>query len=416
MANTVNLTVAPVHAIPVQQPQHTVSKPLSRLAPPVKAARLKRRHHRLIRSFLVLVILPVLVSAWYLYTRAADQYISSVGFAVRTEKATSGLDLLGGIPGLSALSSTSSSDTDILYEFLHSQALVAKVDHQLGLGAIWSRPENDPFFSYNPAGTIEDLTQYWQRMLRVSYDPGTGLITLQAHAFSADDAQNIAQAVLRESGAMINQLSSIARDDTTRYATDEFARASDRLLQARQALTAFREKTHIVDPLADLQGEMGVLGQLQQKLAEELIALDMLRSTAQNITSVSARQNEASGVRITQAELRVQVIRDRIAGEREKFGGGGTGRDYSVLVGEFERLNVDLEFAQQTYVASLATLEAARAEAQHQSRYLAAYVSPTLAEQALYPKRAQLVAMLAIFLWLGWSVLVLVVYNLRDRR
>ncbi len=77
---------------------------------------------------------------------------------------------------------------------------------------------------------------------------------------------------------------------------------------------------------------------------------------------------------------------------------------------------MDLEFAQKSYVAALATLEAARADAQRQSRYLAAYVTPTLAEKPLYPKRAQILVVMAVFLGLGWAVMVLVLYNLRDRR
>ncbi|HGG64878.1 MAG TPA: hypothetical protein ENK34_09945, partial [Rhodobacteraceae bacterium] len=152
--------------------------PAHRLPPPVPQARVQRRHRWIHASFILLVIAPLIMAAWYLYTRAADQYTSTVGFAVRTEKAGSGLDLLGGIPGLSALSSTSSSDTDILYEFLLSQALVAKVDQRLNLREIWSRPENDTVFRFDPDGTIEDLTKYWWRMMQVSYDPGTRLITL----------------------------------------------------------------------------------------------------------------------------------------------------------------------------------------------------------------------------------------------
>jgi len=412
MPNPIALQIAKPPTTPIQ---HPASEPQHQLLPLVKRARFLRHHRWLAYSLFLFVFCPLMLAAWYLYTRAADQYTSSVGFAVRAEKASSGLDLLGGISGLSAFSSTSSSDTDILYEFLFSQALVAKVDQKIDLANIWSNPKNDFVFSYNPHGTIEDLTKYWRRMLRVSYDPGTGLIALRAHAFAPKDAQEIAIAVLEESSAMINRLSSIARADTMRYAKDELTHASAQLEQARKKLMDFRAKTHIVDPIADLQGEMGVLSRLQQKLAEELIILDMLRSTARNISGAARNNNQTSDVRITQAEMIVQVIRDRITDEREKIGGGG-GRDYSALVGEFERLNVDLEFAQQSYVSALATLESSRAEAQRQNRYLAAYVAPTLAEQALYPKREQLIVMLALFLGLGWAVFALVFYNLRDRR
>ena len=48
--------------------------------------------------------------------------------------------------------------------------------------------------------------------------------------------------------------------------------------------------------------------------------------------------------------------------------------------------------------------------------YLAAHVLPTLAERAEYPRRELLLSMIGLFLLLGWSIMVLVYYALRDRR
>ena len=60
------------------------------------------------------------------------------------------------------------------------------------------------------------------------------------------------------------------------------------------------------------------------------------------------------------------------------------------MVGDYEALQVDLEFASTAYTQALAGLAAARAEARRQSRYLAPHVAPTLAEESLYPRRALL--------------------------
>ena len=40
-------------------------------------------------SNVLLVLIPSIISAVYLYTRAADQYASYVGFSVRSESASS---------------------------------------------------------------------------------------------------------------------------------------------------------------------------------------------------------------------------------------------------------------------------------------------------------------------------------------
>lgn len=371
---------------------------------PAAPARPRRRHWAIFISFLLFVVAPTLAAAWYLYERAADQYASTIGFSVRTEEAGSAIELLGGI---TQLSGSSSSDTDILYEFLQSQELVAALDQQLDLRAIWSRadPEIDPIFAYRAPGTIEDLVRHWGRMVRIYYDGGTGLLELRVLAFTPEDARLIAQGIFRESSAMINQLSAIAREDALGYSRDELEQAEDRLAEARVALAEWRNLNQTIDPTADTAGQMGLVTNLQAQLAEALIELDLLRETI--------RENDP---RVAQAERLIRVIEDRIAAERAVLGTTGVGGSSADLVGEYERLAVDLEFAQQSYTAALGAFYAATGEAQRQSRYLAAHIRPTLAERAEYPDRIMLLGLVSLFLLLGWTVATLVAYSLRDRR
>ena len=77
---------------------------------------------------------------------------------------------------------------------------------------------------------------------------------------------------------------------------------------------------------------------------------------------------------------------------------------------------MDREFAEETYRAALTALEVARDEAARQSRYLATYITPTLAEEAEYPRRFMLSALAGLFLLLGWSIGVLIYYSIRDRK
>ena len=60
-------------------------------------------------------------------------------------------------------------------------------------------------------------------------------------------------------------------------------------------------------------------------------------------------------------------------------------------------------------------LEVAREDAARQSRYLATYVKPTLAQNAEYPKRWILAGLAGLFLLLIWSILALIYYSIRDR-
>ena len=89
---------------------------------------------------------------------------------------------------------------------------------------------------------------------------------------------------------------------------------------------------------------------------------------------------------------------------------------HATTIAEFERLAVDREFAEQAYAAALATFDGARAEANRQSRYLAAYIQPTLAQRAEFPNQPLLIGIVALFSFLGWAIIALSYYALRDRR
>ena len=357
-------------------------------------------------SFLLMVLLPSAVTGWYLWERAVDQYASHVGFSVRTEEMGSAIELLGSVADLSGSSST---DTDILYEFLQGQELVAAVDQTLDLRTMWSKadPAVDPVFAYHPPGTIEDLVDHWERMVKIYYDSGTGLLDLRVLAFDPEDATRLANEIYDRANARINELSAVAREDAIGYAREELTQAEDRLRDARIAIQAFRNRTQIIDPTIQTQTQSGLIGALETQLAEAQIERRLLEETAR-----------PSDPRITQSELKIDVIRAQIAEERGKLGLEGVDGAGSVadLVGEYEALAVDLEFAQQAYTAARATFDAARNEARRQSRYLAPHVKPTKAEQSKYPDRPLILGLISLFLFLSWSVVVLVAYALRDRR
>jgi len=373
--------------------------------PPARPARPRKRHWMVLVSFLACVLLPAAGTAFYLWAVAADQYASRMGFSVRREDATSAMDLLGGLQNLSG---SSSSDTDILYEYIQSQRLVSDIDEEIGLREIWSRPEADPFFTLDPEAPIETLVDYWEDMVRISYGAGSGLIEVEVRAFRPGDATLIAETLFDRSAEMINELSAVAREDSIRFAREDLDEAVERLKQARETVTRFRNENQIVDPEMDLRSQAGLLGTLQGQEAEAIITLDLLRETA--------RENDP---RLAQAQRRLEVIRERIAAERGKLGvegGPGGTQAFADIVGEYERLSVDREFAEQAYVSALATYDAALAESRRKSRYLAAYMKPTTAQMAEYPQRLTLLGVVTLFLFLIWGIGVLVIYSIRDRR
>lgn len=392
---------------PAPKPAPVVSLDTSRHAS-VARARPMRRHYFLVVSFFAMVLLPALIVIGYLYFLASDRYASQAAFSVHKEDSSGAMEMLGGLPAL-GVTSGMTPDADILYQFIQSQRMVEMVDAKLDLRAILGATyASDPVFSLNPSASLEDLVKYWEQIVSLIYEPDTGIISLETTAFAPDDSQNIARIILEESSTLINRLSKISRDDTINQARAELDIAAARLKETRLEMSKFRDLEQIIDPTADFAGQMGVISALQQSLATAMIRRDLLVGTT-----------TSNDQRMLQAQREIEAIEARIDDERTKVGARTANRDGDVLsriVGEYEGLLVDREFAETSYLAALATYDGAVAEARRKSRYLAVHIDPTRAETAIYPRRLTLSLVATAFLMMAWALFSLTVYSIRDRR
>lgn len=384
-----------IKPVPPAPPKPVVRKPARR-------ARLRRRHVALFLSFQFMVLAPALFSAAYLYLHAAPQFASSMSLTIRSEEFRNPLDALS---GLGQISTGTTSDAEVVHEFIGSQKIVREIDAKLNLRALFSKPEGDPVFTLDPEASVEALTRHWQWMVQADLDRGSGLIRVKTFAFSAEDGQAINEEILAQSQKLVDRLSFLAREDATKYATADLEEARERLKKARADLSEFRAESQIIDPTIDLQSQGGVSAALQQQLAEALIQLDLLvGSTTRN-----------DDPRIEQAERRISAIRDRLATERQILAPGANEGMVSV-VGQYEALTVEREFAEQAFLSAAAALDSARAEAKRRTKYLAVHIEPTLADTALYPRSVLIVSVIAALSFLIWAVFIMVAYSVRDRR
>jgi capsular polysaccharide transport system permease protein len=393
---------------PIQTQPATDASPVTVLAPPkpgaASAPKLRQRHWGMLVSFFLLVLLPTAAAVFYLFAVAADQYSSRVSFSIRSEEFQNPLEALG---SLGQISTGTSSDAGILNEYIRSQKLLEDIKTKVDLGALYSKPSFDPIFAFDADKPIEDLLTYWTRMTYVVYDPGSGLIDIEAFAFTPQDATLIATAIMQASSELVDELSNIAREDTTRHAAFELEKARERLTEARLALGELRGREQLVDPRADLDSRMGVMTALQQQLAQTVIEYDLLVG--------STRDGDP---RLGTVQRKIEAIENRIRQERNKIGQVTTdgGDAFATVVGNYETLLADREFAEQSYIAAAATYDNALAEARRKSRYLAAHVPPTTAESSQYPNRVLIAGGVFGALVLFWMISVLTVYAMLDRR
>src|SRR5262249_40712782 len=150
-------------------------------------------------------------------------------------------------------------------DFMTSRDAVDQLRQQLPLAKIFARDEADflaryPSPIYGPSN--ERFYKYFQSMVSVIHVDKTGISTLRVQAFRADDANRIAEAMLRLSEELINRLNRRLQTDSISASQSDLEKAQQRLLQAQAKLTQFRNRELIVDPgknavaLADLIAQL----------------------------------------------------------------------------------------------------------------------------------------------------------------
>lgn len=367
-----------------------------------RKARMRKRHWMVWFSFLAMVLAPLAATLWYLTQRATPQFSSEMSFSIRSEEFSNPLDALS---GLGQLSTGTTADADIVYEFISSQKIVRNIDAQIGLRDLYEGADTDPVFSISKDVSIEQLVKHWRWMVQASLDKGSGLIHVESFAFDAGAARQVNEAILRHSQQLVDRLSLLAREDATKYAKADLDEARSRLKEARQSLSEFRATSRVIDPTLAVQSQGGVSAALQQQLAEALIDYDLLAGNTSN----------RNDTRMDQAQLRIDAIRSRLESERVALS-SGVNHGMVAIVGDYEALIVEREFAEQAFLAAAAGYDSAKADAKRRTKYLAVHIEPTLADSALYPRVPLIMGVVGLLLVLLWSVSLMVSYSIRDRR
>lgn len=364
----------------------------------------RRTRRRLLQiTFILLVLLPSLIGSVYFLLLASDRFVAGAGFTVRGVEARGGGDLLGAVTGLASSGSTS-SDSFVLLQYLKSRDLIESLERELPFRAMYSGEAVDIFSRLDSSAAIEKVVEYWQRRIRTSYDANSGIILLEVEAFSPSDALTITSHVLDHARTLINELSQQARADAVRYAEDEVKRSESRLKSSLEAIRAFREGRSSLDPSGAARMEMELIASLEKQRSELSARIDALGSSiAENSPALRALRRQADAIQ--------RQIDERSATRRE------AGKESEALPGqmaEYDELDVEKTFAQQSYLSSLSSLQTARIEADRRQRYLAVFSNPVEPQYPLYPRRWLSCVMLVIGLSVVWGIGVLIVYSVRD--
>ena len=325
------------------------------------------------RLLCLFVFIPSIIVFLYLFLFASPIYISEAKFAIRGKTASSSFDALA---SMLRPSGNNINDPYIVYNYIHSLDMITKLNAKYGIIKHYSGRENDIWYRLWKKPTQDDLLSYWNWAAKTTFDPDTGILTVAVKAFTPQMAQAICTGVLENSEALVNAMNERLRGDAISQAQHEVQRAEERIRAALDALKKYRESSVILDPQATATVLYNLVGQIEGELAKTKAELEEARTFM-----------DRKSPRVVALQNRLKVLQTQLAQEKSRLASAlEKDAPLSVHLSQFQALTLEEEFARTQLTTAMASLEAARVQAEAKATYLESFEKPYLPDESLYPR------------------------------
>lgn len=353
-----------------------------------------------------LLFLPIASSAIYLGYFASDQFESETRFTVRSSTAALGKDQLANVTGIP--SAKIAQDTMIVVNYIQSYEMVKALESRgLNVREIFGNEHIDWWARLPRDASIEEMTEYWRRMTKVSVSPGSGIVSVKVRAFTADDSSLIVQNILSASEAVVNDVNIRIWKDVIGTAEGNLKHAAKQLEDARAAVTGARNK----NSLLSVESSADLVNQLIANLEERRLQLQGKMETQLSTVSTSAPQMKVLKREIESTQKQIEDLRRQLAGTESD----AATPNLADVSQELSQLQLAQNLAELQFASSAKTLEQVKFTSQQQLMYLESFLAPRVPDKATYPKSGVWFFVIVIGSLVLWGAAIGISYFVKAR-
>jgi BexC/CtrB/KpsE family polysaccharide export inner-membrane protein len=350
---------------------------------------------------LLTVIIPTSVAILYYGFLASDVYVSESRFVVRSpdKPSMTGLGVL--------LKSTAFSNAgDEIYaadDYIQSRDALRALNRDGYVVRAYSRPDVSVFDRFNPLGmdgSFEALYDYFRKRVRVDYDSSSAITALTVRAYTPEAAQRLNAQLLGLAEETVNRLNRRGRVDVVELSEQEVQDAEEAERRTAVALAQFRNASGIIDPEKQASVQLQMISKLQDELIGSRMQLLQLKSIAPDNPQIPVLQTRVAGLA---REIDRQV--DYVAGSRKSL---------SATAANYQRLQLDRDFAEKRLAAAMTSLQDAKAEARRKQAYVERIAQPSIPDKAEEPRRLRGIFATLVLGLIAWAILSMLLAGVRE--
>jgi capsular polysaccharide transport system permease protein len=353
-------------------------------------------------SWLAALLCVAAVMYWGLL--ASDRYVSEAHVIIQQidSPAGKGLDISSMI-GMSGGSTR--ADQMFLRDHLLSVDMLAKLDSQLGLREHYSDRRYDMLSRlWSQDISQEWFHSYYLRRIGVALDENAGVLIVRAEAFTPEKAHEITSLLVEEGERYMNQMAHRLAQEQVTFIEKQVEQTSERVIKARQAVLTFQNERNLVSPQGTAEALFAIISQLEGRL----IALKTQRDSLLGY-------QQAQSPAVVDLDLQIAAVSKQIAREQARLTSSQR-QTLNRIVEEYQRLEMNAEFAREMYKAGLTALEKQRVEAGRMLKMVSVLQYPTHPQYPLEPRRTYNTAVFILTTLLVAGILTLLKVIIRDHR
>ncbi len=348
-------------------------------------------------------LISSLLVSFYWALWASDRYISEANVVLESPQISA--------PSLSfqtILSGTTASASDLLLlrDFLLSVDMLRLLDDKVGFSEKYSDNKID-FFSRlsdsNPP--IEELHDYYLKRVHIELDDYANILRIRVEAFEPSIAQEILTILLDAGEKHMNEMGQRLAEEQVKFLERQVSKLRVAFEKSRKDLLDYQNENGLVSPIETVESLSAVVANLESQLAN----LRAKRTALLAFRSIKSTD-------VLRADAEIEALNNQIVKERARMAQQSGGALNSVS-SQYQSLELQMTFAQESYSGALASLESTRIEAVRKLKQVSILQSPTLPEYPVEPRRLYNITVfliIGLFIGLIANMLILIVKDHRD--